>query len=57
MPTDLDGQIPSKHLMRVVSTAIDKMNLLPLEAQYEGTSSFHPKMLLKAGCMRTPGMK
>jgi hypothetical protein len=35
MPTDLDGQILPKHLMRVVSTAIDKMNLPPLEAQYE----------------------
>jgi transposase len=49
MPTDLGAQIPPKHLVRVVNTAIDKMDLSVLLAQYKGggTSSYHPKMLLK----------
>ena len=49
LPTDLEAQIPPKHLVRVVSTAIEKMDLGPLIAQYKGggTSSYHPKMLLK----------
>jgi transposase len=49
LPTDLEVQIPPKHLVRVVSTAIEKMDLSRLLAQYKGggTSSYHPKMLLK----------
>jgi transposase len=49
LPTDLEGQIPPKHLVRVVNTAIEKMNLARLLVQYKGggTSSYHPKMLLK----------
>ena len=49
LPTDLEAQIPPKHLVRVVSSAIDKMDLTCLYAQYKGggTSSYHPKMLLK----------
>ena len=49
MPTDLGAQIPAKHLVRIVSTAIEKMDLSALVAQYKGggTSSYHPKMLLK----------
>lgn len=49
LPTDLEAQIPPKHLVRVVSWAIDQMDLTPLYAQYKGggTSSYHPKMLLK----------
>ncbi|MGW8180280.1 MAG: IS1182 family transposase [bacterium] len=49
LPTDLEAQIPPKHLVRVVSTAIEKMDLSALLAQYKGggTSSYHPKMLLK----------
>ena len=49
MPTDLGAQIPPKHLVRVVNTAIEKMDLSALLAQYKGggTSSYHPKMLLK----------
>lgn len=49
LPTDLEAQIPVKHLVRVVNAAIEKMDLSPLLAQYKGggTSSYHPKMLLK----------
>jgi transposase len=49
MPTDLGAQIPPKHLVRLVNTAIEKMDLSALLAQYKGggTSSYHPKMLLK----------
>jgi transposase len=49
LPTDLEAQIPSKHLVRVVNTAIEKMDLSRLLAQYKGggASSYHPKMLLK----------
>ena len=49
LPTDLEAQIPPKHLVRVVNAAIEKMDLAPLLAQYKGggTSSYHPKMLLK----------
>jgi len=49
LPTDIEAQIPPKHLVRVVNAAIEKMDLAPLLAQYKGggTSSYHPKMLLK----------
>src|SRR4030043_965143 len=49
LPTDLEGQIPPKHLVRVVNTSIEKMDLSRLLAQYKGggASSYHPKMLLK----------
>jgi len=49
LPTDLEAQIPPKHLVRVVNAAIEKMDLRALLAQYKGggTSSYHPKMLLK----------
>lgn len=49
LPTDLELHIPSKHLVRVVNDAIDKMNIEPLLRQYKGggTSSYHPKMMLK----------
>lgn len=48
-PTDLEAHIPPRHLVRVVSGAIEKMDLSALLAQYKGggTSSYHPKMLLK----------
>lgn len=49
LPTDLEAQIPPTHLVRVVNTAIQKIDLSALLAQYKGggTSSYHPKMLLK----------
>jgi len=49
LPTDLGAQIPTKHLVRVVNKSIEKMDLSALLARYKGggTSSYHPKMLLK----------
>lgn len=49
LPTDLEAQIPPQHLVRVVNAAIEKMDLSRLLAQYKGggTSSYHPRMLLK----------
>jgi transposase len=49
LPTDLEAQIPPKHLVRVVNKSIEKMDLSALLAQYKGggASSYHPKMLLK----------
>jgi transposase len=49
LPTDLELHIPLKHLVRVVNDIIDKMNIEPMLLQYKGggTSSYHPKMMLK----------
>ena len=49
LPTDLDAIIPENHLVRVVHEAIEKMDLGPLLKRYKGggTSSYHPKMMLK----------
>lgn len=49
MPPSLDEIIEEKHLVRVVNEAIEKIDLSGLIAQYKGggTSSYHPKMLLK----------
>src|SRR4030067_1143026 len=49
LPPSYDELIEPGHLVRVVSEAIDKLDLSPLLAQYKGggTSSYHPQMLLK----------
>jgi len=49
LPTNLDDLIPENHLVRVVHEAIEKMDLDPLLKRYKGggTSSYHPKMMLK----------
>lgn len=49
LPPSYDELIEPEHLVRVVSGAIDKLDLSPLMAQYKGggTSSYHPQMLLK----------
>jgi transposase len=49
LPRDLEEEIEPNHLVRVVNAAIEKMDLKGLYAQYQGggTSSYHPKMLLK----------
>ncbi len=41
--------IPKNHLVRVVNEAVNKIDVSSLLAQYKGggTSSYHPKMLLK----------
>jgi transposase len=49
LPSNLEDLIPEKHLVRRVHEAIEKMDLDPLQRQYKGggTSSYHPKMMLK----------
>lgn len=49
MPPSYDEKIPSDHLVRVVNKAIEDLNVDALLKQYAGggTSSYHPKMMLK----------
>lgn len=49
LPMDLEEEIEPNHLVRVVNAAVEKMDLSAVYAQYAGggTSSYHPKMLLK----------
>ena len=49
MPPSYDEKIPSEHLVRVVNKAIEDLRVDALLKQYAGggTSSYHPKMMLK----------
>ena len=49
LPADLEELIPEDHLVRTVHQAIEQIDLSILYKQYEGggTSSYHPKMMLK----------
>ncbi|ODA42950.1 transposase [Desulfosporosinus sp. BG] len=49
LPIDLECLIPANHMVRVINSAIDQMNLEPLFAKYPGggRSSFHPVMMTK----------
>ncbi len=49
LPRQYDECIPADHLVRVISEVIEKLDLRTWEAQYKGggTSSYHPRMLLK----------
>jgi transposase len=49
LPPSLDELIPANHLVRTVNAAIDGMDIQPLLKSYKGggTSSYHPRMLLK----------
>ncbi len=49
LPRDLEDEIEGNHLVRVVHAAVEKMDLSKVYQQYAGggTSSYHPKMLLK----------
>ncbi len=49
LPQSYDEVIEPDHLVRVVNETIERLNLRALVAQYKGggTSSYHPKMLLK----------
>jgi len=49
LPPSLDEKIAENHPVRVVNQVIERINIEPLEKKYEGggTSSYHPKMLLK----------
>lgn len=48
-PPNLNEMVPENHLVRIVSAIVDRMDLTSLYARYQGggTSSYHPKMLLK----------
>jgi len=50
MPPSYDEKIPSGRLVRLVDEAMEALDVEVLLAQYEGggTSSYHPKMMLKA---------
>jgi transposase len=49
LPPSYDEMIPPKHLVRVVNDAVEKIDVSALLREYKGggTSSYHPKMLLK----------
>ncbi len=49
LPASYEELIPANHLVRVVNEAVEKIDVSALLAQYKGggTSSYHPKMLLK----------
>ncbi len=49
LPPSLDELVPKGHLVRVVNDAVERMNIDPLLERYKGggTSSYHPKMMLK----------
>ena len=49
LPPSYEELIPANHLVRVVNEAVEKVDVSALLAQYKGggTSSYHPKMLLK----------
>ena len=50
IPPTADELIPPDHLVRIVSTTLDQLNLEPLLARYEsggGASRYSPMMLLK----------
>ncbi len=49
LPPSLEELIPEKHLVRVVNRVVEELDIKPLLAKYKGggTSSYHPKMMLK----------
>jgi transposase len=49
MPQSYEEMIPEDHLVRVVNRAVEQMDVESLVGQYTGggTSSYHPKMMLK----------
>jgi len=49
LPIDLECLIPKNHMVRVVNTAVDQMNLAPLFKRYTGggRASYHPVMMTK----------
>jgi transposase len=49
LPPSLEELIAQNHPVRIVSKVLDHIDVEPLIAKYKagGTSSFHPRMLLK----------
>ena len=51
LPATYEDKIPVNHPIRVVDAVVEKIDLRKLYSTYKGggTSSYNPKMLLKAG--------
>lgn len=49
LPPNLEELIPGKHLVRVINELVEQMDIGSLVRQYQGggTSSYHPRMMLK----------
>ena len=49
-PPSLGELIPPHHIVRMINQVIDGMDLQPILSTYKGggTSSYHPRMMLKA---------
>jgi transposase len=49
LPQSYEEMIPEDHLVRVVNRAVEQIDVESLVGQYAGggTSSYHPKMMLK----------
>src|SRR5476651_1268918 len=49
LPPSYEEMVPEKHAVRVVNEVIERIDISALERSYkgEGTSSYHPRMLLK----------
>ena len=49
LPPSLDELIAANHPVRIVNTVLDSLDIEPLLSKYKGggTSSYHPRMLLK----------
>jgi transposase len=49
LPPSLEELIPENHLVRVVNRVVEELDIAPLLVKYKGggTSSYHPKMMLK----------
>lgn len=50
LPPSLGELIPPNHIVRMINTIIDGMDIQPILSTYKGggTSSYHPRMMLKA---------
>ena len=48
-PPTLGELVPENHPVRIVNAVIDRLDISSIESTYKGggTSSFHPRMLLK----------
>lgn len=49
LPTNIEDLIPENHLVRVVNSTIENMDISKIKRRYKGggTSSYHPRMMLK----------
>ncbi|MCX2839753.1 transposase, partial [Salinimicrobium sp. MT39] len=49
IPPSYDDLVPKNHPVRIVNTIVDHLDISTLEKSYKGggTSSYHPRMLLK----------